>query len=44
MAEDINDIKKQIEDLNKRVASLGGDFYKDVNQAIASFGGGVKGA
>jgi hypothetical protein len=44
MAEDINDIKKQIEDLNKRVASLGGDFYKDVNQAIASFGGGIKGA
>jgi hypothetical protein len=43
MAE-IDDLKKQIEDLNKRVASLGGDFYKDINQAIASFGGGIKGA
>jgi hypothetical protein len=41
---DIDDLKKQIEDLNRRVASLGGDFFKDIDQAIASFGGGVKGA
>jgi chromosome segregation ATPase len=41
---DIDDLKKQIEDLNRRVASLGGEFFKDIDQAIASFGGGVKGA
>jgi len=41
---DIDDLKKQIEDLNRRVASLGGDFFKNIDQAIASFGGGVKGA
>ena len=41
---DTDDLKKQIEDLNRRVASLGGDFFKDIDQAIASFGGGVKGA
>ena len=41
---DIDDLKKQIDDLNRRVASLGGEFFKDIDQAIASFGGGVKGA
>ena len=41
---DIDDLKKQIEDLNRRIASLGGDFFKNIDQAIASFGGGVKGA
>jgi hypothetical protein len=41
---DTDDLKKQIDDLNRRVASLGGDFFKDIDQAIASFGGGIKGA
>jgi hypothetical protein len=41
---DIDDLKKQIDDINRRVASLGGEFFKDIDQAIASFGGGVKGA
>jgi len=44
MADQFEQIKKQIDDLNKRVAALGGSFFQDIDQAIASFGGGVKGA
>jgi len=42
--EQLEQLRKQIDDLNKRVASLGGQFFRDVDQAIASFGGGVRGA
>ena len=42
--EQLEQLRKQIDDLNRRVASLGGSFFKDVDQAIASFGGGVAGA
>jgi hypothetical protein len=42
--EQLEQLRKQIDDLNQRVASLGGQFFKDVDQAIASFGGGVRGA
>jgi len=41
---DIDNIRKQIDGLNKRVAALGGEFFKDIDKAIESFGGGVKGA
>jgi hypothetical protein len=41
---DIDKLKKQIDDLNKRVNALGGEFYKDVDKAIESFGGGIEGA
>jgi len=41
---DIDNIRKQIDDLNKRIAALGGEFFKDVDKAIESFGGGIKGA
>ena len=44
MADQLDDLKKKIEDLNKRIAALGGSFFKDVDKAIASFGGGIKGA
>jgi hypothetical protein len=44
MADQLDQIKKQIDDLNKRIAALGGEFFKDVDKAILSFGGGVKGA
>jgi hypothetical protein len=42
--EQLEQLRKQIDDLNKRVASLGGEFFKDIDKAVASFGGGVKGA
>jgi len=43
-APDIAEITKQIDELNKRVVALGGDFYKDINKAVESFGGGIQGA
>lgn len=37
-------LKKELEDLNKQVAALGGSFFRDIDQAIINFGGGVEGA
>jgi hypothetical protein len=44
MADQLDQLRKQIDDLNKRVAALGGEFFRDVDKAIDNFGGGVKGA
>jgi chromosome segregation ATPase len=43
MAE-IDDIKKQINDLNKRIGELGGDFKINIDAYISSFGNGIDAA
>ena len=43
MAE-INDIKKQISDLNKRIGELGGDFKTNIDAYISSFGNDITAA
>jgi hypothetical protein len=43
MAE-IDDIKKQINDLNKRIGELGGDFKTNIDAYISSFGSGIDAA
>ena len=43
MAE-IDDIKKQINDLNKRIGELGGDFKTNIDAYISSFGNGIDAA
>ena len=47
MADDskkIADALKRIEALNQEVKRLGGTYFQDVNKAVESFGGGLKGA
>ena len=40
----IADALKRIETLNQEVKRLGGTYFRDVNKAVESFGGGLKGA
>jgi len=40
----IADALKKIETLNQAVKRLGGVYFQDVNKAVESFGGGLKGA
>ena len=40
----IADALKRIETLNQEVKRLGGTYFQDVNKAVESFGGGLKGA
>jgi hypothetical protein len=44
MAENFDDLKKQIAQLKKEIKNLGGDTFTDMDAAIKSFGGGVEGA
>jgi hypothetical protein len=44
MAEDLQSLQKQIEQLRKEIKNLGGETFKDMNAAIKAFGGGVDGA
>lgn len=44
MADNLQDLKKQIQDLKKEIKNLGGDSFKDMNAAIKAFGGGINGA
>ena len=47
MADDLKkleDFRKKIEKLNQDLKNLGGDAFTDINKAIESFGGGLKGA
>jgi hypothetical protein len=44
MAENLQDLKNQINQLKKEIKNLGGETFIDVNKAIDAFGGGVKGA
>ena len=47
MADDpkkIEDALKKIEKLNQELKRLGGDAFTDINKAIESFGGGLRGA
>jgi hypothetical protein len=44
MADNIQDLKKQIQQLRKEIQNLGGESFKDMNAAIKAFGGGINGA
>jgi ABC-type transporter Mla subunit MlaD len=44
MAEDLQSLQKQIEQLRKEIKNLGGETFKDMDAAIKAFGGGVDGA
>jgi hypothetical protein len=44
MAEDLQNLKKQIDQLRKEIKNLGGETFKDMNAAIKAFGGGIEGA
>jgi len=44
MADNIQDLKKQIQQLKKEIQNLGGESFKDMNAAIKAFGGGINGA
>ena len=44
MADNLQDLKKQIQDLKKEIKNLGGESFKDMDAAIKAFGGGIRGA
>jgi hypothetical protein len=44
MAESLQDLQKQITQLQKEIKNLGGETFKDMNAAIKAFGGGIDGA
>jgi hypothetical protein len=44
MAENLQDLKKQIDQLRKEIKNLGGETFADMNAAIKAFGGGIEGA
>jgi hypothetical protein len=44
MADNIQDLYKQIQSLQRELKSLGGEGFKDVNAAIQSMGGGLEGS
>lgn len=44
MADNIQDLKKQIQELRREITSLGGESFKNLNAAIEAAGGGMEGA
>ena len=44
MADNFDDLKKQIAQLKKEIKNLGGETFTDMDAAIKSFGGGIEGA
>jgi len=44
MADNLQDLKKQIQELRKEITSLGGESFKNVDAAIKAVGGGIEGA
>jgi len=41
---EFDNLKKEIDNLKKEISRLGGDTFKDIDAAIQSLGGGLKGA